>query len=166
MKIAIIADTHDNVKNTEKVVEILNNKIKPDLVIHLGDFCSPFIIDILGRIKAEVEAVFGNNDGDIENLMTKAGTYKNFYFQPTFGYGEIRVEGRKIFFNHFPDLAKDKAKSGEFDLVLYAHTHKKGVEKVGKTLLVNPGEIGGIFHPPSFAVYSPKENKVKFIDLN
>ena len=39
-------------------------------------------------------------------------------------------------------LAEPIAKSGEYDVVIYGHTHEIDVRKEG-TLIVNPGETGG-----------------------
>ena len=30
--------------------------------------------------------------------------------------------------------------SGKYDLVIYGHTHKQDIRKVGDTLVINPGE--------------------------
>ena len=43
---------------------------------------------------------------------------------------------------HYPELAIPIAKSGEYDIVVYGHTHKIDIQK-GESLLLNPGETGG-----------------------
>ncbi|HLD30045.1 MAG TPA: metallophosphoesterase family protein, partial [bacterium] len=34
-------------------------------------------------------------------------------------------------------------KSQNYDLIIYGHTHKIDTRKEGKTLVINPGELGG-----------------------
>ncbi|MCD6367649.1 MAG: YfcE family phosphodiesterase, partial [Candidatus Aenigmarchaeota archaeon] len=69
MKILVISDTHDNIPNLEKVRNISNEEIKPEMVIHCGDIVSPFMIDELSGFNSDVHVVFGNNDGDVFNLV-------------------------------------------------------------------------------------------------
>lgn len=42
-----------------------------------------------------------------------------------------------------PILLNALVKSGLYDVVVYGHTHKAVIERVGKTLVVNPGELCG-----------------------
>ena len=43
---------------------------------------------------------------------------------------------------HYPELAIPIAKSGDYDIVVYGHTHEIDIQK-GESLLLNPGETGG-----------------------
>ena len=43
MKIGVLSDTHDNLVNIRKAVEIFS-KNGVEAVIHAGDFCSPFTL--------------------------------------------------------------------------------------------------------------------------
>ena len=70
MKIAIISDTHDNLPNIRKAVEIINDK-DIDLVIHAGDYVSPFTAKEFKKLNCEMIGVFGNNDGDKAMLLRK-----------------------------------------------------------------------------------------------
>jgi putative phosphoesterase len=54
---------------------------------------------------------------------------------------------------HYLPLAQDLAASGRHDLVCYGHNHQASIETVGKTLLVNPGEVMGRFGRSTYAVY-------------
>jgi putative phosphoesterase len=81
--------------------------------------------------------VFGNNDG--ERLHLKA-TVEGFG-------GEIHeycykgdLAGRKIYMTHTNHNVEEVAKSQMYDLVIYGHTHRQDIRRVGKTLIVNPGE--------------------------
>ena len=137
MKIGIISDTHDAHENICKVVEILNNR-KVDFVLHAGDIISPFAAKAFAEVDgAEFIAVFGNSEG--EKLFVKdvieefGGQIHEYAYKGTIG-------GRKIFMTHVPTAIEEVIASGNYDLVVYGHTHKQDIRKVGETLVVNPGE--------------------------
>ena len=71
MKLGIISDSHDQVENIKKAVEIIN-KEKVDFVYHCGDLCSPFVLHLLAELNCPVKIVFGNNDADVfKHIMMK-----------------------------------------------------------------------------------------------
>ena len=63
MKIAIISDTHDSLEKIKAFLEEIKDK-KIDLIIHAGDFCSPYTAFSFQDLGIPIIAVFGNNDGD------------------------------------------------------------------------------------------------------
>ena len=67
MLIGLIADSHDNLQLIDKAVKVLNEK-NVELVLHVGDFVSPFVVSKLKDLHCRVIGVFGNNDGDRELL--------------------------------------------------------------------------------------------------
>ena len=84
----------------------------------------------------------------------------------------MELGGKKIAFTHFPEIAKKLAQSGEFDLVFYGHTHRAWDEKVAthpkfgkntekETHMINPGELAGQFHKPTFAVYDTQTGELQ-----
>lgn len=142
MKIAIVADTHDNWPNFKKAIEWIK-KEKIQLILHCGDIASQGIINSAKKLfKGEIKYVKGNADHGLE-LPDKM---------------KLEFNSKKIGFTHFPDMAKKLAQSGKFDLVFYGHTHRPWDEKVayparGNCHMVNPGELAGQFNKPTFAVY-------------
>lgn len=160
MKIAIIADTHDNLANAKKCAEWLKNQ-KIKTVIHCGDiFKSETIKEIRDILKGKIHIIFSPADasfsgipGDSFNDMAGVKVYKEF--------GEIKIGGKKIAFCHFPEIAEDLNRRQEYDFIFYGHTHKPWIKKVGKTKLVNPGNLAGIFYKPTFAVYDSKTDKLE-----
>lgn len=54
--------------------------------------------------------------------------------------------------NHYPDLARQIALSGKYNLVCYGHDHLFHSESIGDCLLVNPGDLLGKDERPSFAL--------------
>ncbi len=137
MKLGVMSDSHDNIPNVKRAVALFN-EIGVDLVVHAGDFIAPFAVDPLADLNCKVVAVFGNNDGERVVLVKK--------FEPI---GEVHpnlasatLGDRTIAVMHYPELAIPIAKSGEYDIVIYGHTHKIDIQKEA-ALLLNPGETGG-----------------------
>ncbi len=140
MKIGVISDTHDNLPNIRKAVQVFS-KNGVEAVIHAGDFCSPFTLPEfapLSEIGVKMHAVFGNNDGDRVLLAKKGAGFCTF----TDGTCFVTLDGRKIAVMHYPDLADDLFRAGAYDLVVYGHNHKMRVEG-GEKKLLNPGTCSG-----------------------
>lgn len=138
MKIGVLSDTHDNVPRIEQAVDLFNAR-GVGHVVHAGDFISPFAIKPLKRLRCPVLAVFGNNDG--ERLGVAAQFAGIGEIHPN--VGSARLADRSVAVVHYPELAEPLARSGEFDLVVYGHTHKIDERREGTCLLLNPGEAGG-----------------------
>ena len=137
MRIGVMADSHDNVPAIRKAVELFNDE-QVSLVVHAGDFVSPFAVKPLHELDCRVLAVFGNNDGErlgVAGQFTRIGeVHANL--------GTTTAAGRRIAVVHYPELAEPLARSGDYDLVVFGHTHEVE-ERVEKGLLLNPGEVGG-----------------------
>jgi putative phosphoesterase len=140
MKIGVISDTHDNLVNIRKAVEIFS-KNGVEAMIHAGDFCSPFTIPEFKPLfdrGVKMHAVFGNNDGDRVLLARRGGDSVTF----TDFTCIVTLDGRKIVVMHYPELADDLFRLGAYDLVVYGHNHKLRVEG-GEKKLLNPGTCAG-----------------------
>lgn len=137
MKIGVISDTHDNVLMIKKAVELFNAE-DVQLVIHAGDIVAPFAIEAMKGSRCRVIAVLGNNDGEKIILAKEFENIGELHAN----MAQIEVGGRKIAVVHYSDSVEALALSGQFDIVIYGHTHKLDVRK-GRTLVVNPGECGG-----------------------
>lgn len=163
MKIAIISDTHDNFENTTKVFEKIK-ELGINEIIHCGDVISPFILNKMEEYGKKIHLVFGYQDVNLVTISKSfEGNYKNIVFYKDFG--DIEIDGKKIFFIHNNKLARTIAESQKYDAVFHGHNHVANSEMIGKTLLVNPGEILGIKGKPSFAIYDTETNKVEIVEL-
>ena len=137
MKIGVISDSHDHHKNMLRAVDVFNSQ-KVHYILHAGDIISPFAAKAFSAVEgAKFIAVFGNNDGEKVILAKKINQMGGQIFAEPY-IGEIG--GKKIFMTHTPDVVEEVAGSGNYDLVIYGHTHKQDIRRVGKTLVVNPGE--------------------------
>ncbi len=160
MKIAIISDTHDNLANTKKAADFIK-KENIRTVIHCGDIFKPETVEeILKVFKGKLYIVFSLADASFSGISENS--FKSFKRVKIFEeFGEIKIGGKKIAFCHFPEIAEDLAKKKKHDLVFYGHTHKPWLEKIGKTKLINPGNLAGIFYKATFAVYDAKIDKLE-----
>jgi putative phosphoesterase len=162
MKIAVISDSHDNIW---KLAEAMPFLIRADVILHCGDLISPFMIKRLkeGLGNVPVHLVWGNNDGD-KNLLKKLALESGSITI----HGDMAVldiDGKKIAINHYPEIARREAESGKYDLVCYGHDHTAHLERIGKILLLNPGELMGMNGRSTLAIYETQSEKVDWIEL-
>lgn len=162
MRIALISDIHDHRSKLKKALEGISDA---DLLICLGDLCSPFIIKDLGEgFSGPIHIVFGNNDGDLFRITQTAKSFSHITLHGEIA--ELILDGKRIAITHFDTVARMLATSDSFDLICFGHNHTYEVREVGKTLLVNPGEImGEISGTSSYAVYSTATNSVERFNL-
>lgn len=136
MKIGIISDTHDHMDNIRKALKIFKeNNVK--VIIHAGDFVSPFTWRVFKDFEGEFYGVFGNNDGDRVLLKKMYGER----IQPQIR--EFEIEGKRIALMHEPQMLEALAQSGRFDLIVYGHMHEVDIRRINNTLIINPGEACG-----------------------
>ena len=137
MKLGIISDSHDSHSGVLKAVKIFNDE-KVDYVLHAGDIISPFTANAFANVTtAQLIAVYGNNDGEKIMLKTTIERFGGQIHQDAF-IGEL--DDKKIFMTHVPIAIEEVVQSGNYDLVIYGHTHRQDIRKVNSTLVINPGE--------------------------
>lgn len=168
MKLAIISDTHGNLANIETALRKIGEE-KASVIIHCGDIGGPETLQVFEKFDGEIFAVLGNMDeGYFSKEDFEPGRFSNvriklFGSENSVGadIGEIEFGGKKIAITHFPKIARDLAESQKYDLVFYGHTHCPHQEKIGKTELINPGNLSNILYRPSFAVYDTQTDKLE-----
>ncbi|NQU99088.1 metallophosphoesterase [Candidatus Woesearchaeota archaeon] len=161
MRIGILSDTHDNIWKIDKVFEKMKAE-KVEALIHCGDFCAPFVIKKLAELGVPVHCVFGNTD----DRFTTSNVVQGFENINLYGeIAEFELGGKKFAVNHYPHFAEALAATGKYDVVCYGHNHIKDEKRVGKTLMINPGEGSGVAKSPTFAIYNTEEDKVEFFDI-
>jgi putative phosphoesterase len=161
MRIGIIADIHDNIWALEDVLGKLEGC---EALLCLGDVCSPFTYAAIGEgFKGAVHAIWGNNDGDRLLIVRVADKAGNITLHGDFA--ELNLGGRAIALTHYPHIGKALASSGLYDLVCYAHNHKRDATWMGKTLLLNPGEVMGRFGVRSLAIYDTERGEAEIVEV-
>ena len=142
MLVGVVSDTHNNLKNINKIISLFNQR-QLDLVIHTGDITNANSLDKFSNLKCKLYGVYGNNDRNESGLKEVISKYNFKILEPPH---EISINGRKIVIFHEPDLINRFISTNkDIDLVLHGHTHRFRKEKVGQTLIFNPGESAGFF---------------------
>ncbi len=163
MKIGILSDIHDNL---EKLRAALDKLAKTEVLLCCGDLCSPFIVDELasGFPHGAIHVVFGNNDGDLFRITSKATGYSHLHLHGEFC--QLDLDGRRIALHHFDDVARALAASSTYDLICFGHNHQQELTTVGQTLLINPGEVfGGLTGSATCALYETTSHKAQHVSL-
>lgn len=136
MKIGIISDTHDNLEAVERAVEYLNSR-DLEMVIHAGDYISPFTAIRLKRLNAEIVGVFGNNDGE------KAGLLKELPMLVELAEFEQGGKRFAVYHGTISTVVDALVKSKKYDIVITGHAHRPKIKNEDGVLLINPGEVCG-----------------------
>ncbi len=161
MRVGIISDSHDHMANLRKVVDALND-LQVDLVLHAGDYVAPFVVNELSRLNTRLMGIFGNNDGERLGLARRLSEIGQVSVQPLF----LELEGVRLAMVHEPEPVEAFAHSGLYQVVIYGHTHQRDLRRVGKALILNPGEVcGWLTGQASFALLSLPECKVEIVEV-
>lgn len=163
MKIAVMSDTHDHIWRLDLALTLMLNA---DRIIHCGDLCSPFVIKHIGEAARgrPVDVVWGNNDGDPRLICEVASSYHNIALHGQFA--ELRIDDLVVAVNHYPEIAEPLAASGKFDLVCYGHDHTAYESRVGKCILLNPGELMGMKGKSTFAWFDTVTCSIRFEEVD
>jgi putative phosphoesterase len=161
MRVAICSDIHDNIWKLEKALPGMS---EANILLFCGDFCAPFTLTQLARgFEGPIHAVLGNNDGDQRLLLQMAEEAGNVELHGQLA--EVEIGGLKFGINHYPEIARSLAASGVYDVVCYGHNHTLNEERLGRTLLLNPGEIMGRFGRSTYMLFETETRKVTVCDV-
>jgi uncharacterized protein len=162
MKVAILSDIHDNLG---KLRAALERAREAEALLCCGDLCSPFVAKELGQgFRGPIHVVFGNNDGDRFRIASNAAKFPQLQFHGE--YAELELGGRIFSVNHFENIGRALARGGVFDVVCFGHNHKFEITPLGRTLVINPGEIhGGLTGHSTFVVYETETGKAERIEV-
>lgn len=126
--VGLISDTHGRLRP-----EVFPHFQDVELILHAGDIGDPGILVELEAL-APVRAVWGNTDG----FEVRARVPE----EVTLEVGDRRIvllHGHQVGSPTAPRLA---AAHPEADIVIYGHTHRPAVDRIGPQLMVNPGSAG------------------------
>lgn len=159
--IGIMADSHDNLTAVRRAIAIFE-EAGCRLVIHSGDFVAPFTARELALLNCPLKAVFGNCDGEKIGLEEA--------IRP---FGEIRPapliwaeDNLRFFLTHLHHDVESLAHSGRYDVIIFGHTHRPEIRRIGQTLVINPGETGGwLTGKNTVALFDPLHREADIIHL-
>ncbi len=162
--IGILSDTHDNLPLIDEAVTQLN-QYGVETVLHAGDYVSPFTVMHFKPLKANIIGVYGNNCAERERLKKLFqdidGDLRGFF-------AEVSLEGVKIalLHGHDEELLNASINSCTYDVVVHGHTHQVKTQRVGNTLVINPGEVCGYLTGKStMAILDLKTLKVAVVSI-
>jgi len=167
MKIAVFSDIHDNLERWREAVEIIKaEKIK--IGICCGDIGDLNTVQEVAKSFEVLYLALGNLDFKLKNAMDsrlrgndRGGGLFPVNVEWFMDVGEFEIDGKKIALVHNQHTAKKLAESGKYDIVFYGHTHTPWEEKIGNTVLLNPGEVSGQFGRASFATFDLAKMKAE-----
>jgi putative phosphoesterase len=136
MLLGVISDTHGHVHNARAGVQMLES-FGVHAVLHCGDIGSTAIVPLLAAWPTHF--VYGNCDHgrELQMAIEEAG-------QTCHGrFGSLELDGVKIALLHGDDdrLLRETIKAGKHQLVCHGHTHVPRNERIGPTLVLNPGAL-------------------------
>jgi putative phosphoesterase len=138
MRIGVVSDTHNNLKNVRRIVELFNES-GVERVIHTGDISQAKTLDALAGLKVPLTGVFGNNDEERESLEAAIARHGFTFAEPPL---ELVWHERRIIVVHDP-LEFNGHLAQHHELALHGHTHRHRHEVRNRTLIFNPGECAG-----------------------
>ncbi|MBM4195345.1 MAG: YfcE family phosphodiesterase [Gemmatimonadetes bacterium] len=162
MLVGLMADTHDRVPAVRELLKEMTQR-GVGMVLHAGDYCSPFVLQAFQDAGVALAGVFGHNDGDPEGLkaMAAQGMGHELFESPH----SITIGDQKILIVH--DLGDVSQRSiSSHQLVVHGMEHQQSMKTRGDTLIINPGESCGWIHgAPTAAVLDIQTKHAEFIKL-
>lgn len=119
-RIGVLSDTHGKLR--EEVVEILRGC---DVILHAGDINTPKVAESLREI-APLYIVRGNADKEWAEGIPETLSEE--------------ICGLRVFMVHNKKYLPEEA--GNYDLVVFGHSHKYEERREGNCLFLNPGSCG------------------------
>ncbi|MHC4598973.1 MAG: metallophosphoesterase [Planctomycetota bacterium] len=134
MLVGIVADSHDHLEAARDAVALMRAR-GVERILHAGDIISPFAVKAFLEGRVDVDAVFGNNDGEKRILSELLRGI-------TEGHRRLALEGRTVVLVHDrADLPDEEA--ARADLVVFGHNHYPEVKETDGRIELNPGEVCG-----------------------
>ena len=136
MKIGVVSDTHGNIPNTERAIEILKAQ-NVEAVLHCGDICGIEIVPLF----ADWPTHFVTGNCDNPDLMKITVERAGQFWHGMFGDFTIGKRHIALLHSHESGRLEKTANAGIYDLVCHGHTHVNEQHRVGETLVLNPGAL-------------------------
>lgn len=162
MRVGVMSDSHDRVPAIRELLQRFAAQ-GVGLVMHAGDYCSPFALVPFADAQIPLLGVFGRNDGDPEGLREAAALNVGgeLYESPH----SFEISGQRIILVH--DLGDVMSRSIKaHSIVIHGASHRYDVSTSGETLLVNPGEACGWVHGAcTAAILDLESREVEKVEL-
>ncbi len=161
MKLGIVSDLHCNIDGLDRALEIMG---PIDTLLCLGDsiYEYGFSNAVIGRLR-ELDAltILGNHEEVFLGASGGRARSRSDIDRSLLGWlaerphrHELLIDGKRILMVHstpweprgsyvHPHSSElERFGEADADIVLYGHTHRQVVRRVGRVLVVNPGSAG------------------------
>ena len=161
MKLGIVSDLHCNIDGLDRALEVMG---PIDALACLGDSIHEYGFSnrVIGRLR-ELDAltILGNHEEVFLGAAGAGARSQAGIDRPLLSWlaerphrRELRIDGKRILMVHstpweprgsyvLPTSAElQRFGEADADIVLYGHTHRQVVRRVGRVLVVNPGSAG------------------------
>lgn len=161
MLIGIISDTHDHMPHIQLAVSLFREQ-EADLVLHAGDYCSPFTIPPFEGLP--LVGIYGNNDGDKHLLMKK---FREIDAELAGEFLERELDGvtTALYHGTHEGITEALVGCGRYDLVISGHTHEPRQRTIDGTLALNPGTANGFDGRATVALLDTADLAVRIVEL-
>lgn len=167
MKVGLISDTHNHLRESRQVLDLLVKHGAVN-VVHCGD-AGEDVVDLLSAVFQEhgirSRVAIGNCDRphleDHPFLSSPAGVERGE------SVAFILAGKRCVVLHGDNEHRLEQVKgSGDFDYVFTGHTHTKSDRRFGKTRVLNPGSpVRPRTGPPSVAVLDLASGEIEWLAL-
>jgi len=161
LKLGIVSDLHCNIDGLERALEIMG---AIDALVCLGDSIYEYRFSnaVVGRLRErDALTILGNHEEVFLGAAGVRARSRAEIDQASLDWlaerphrQELRIGGRRILMAHSTPweprgsyvlpTSSELQRFGEADadIVLYGHTHRQVVRRIGRVLVVNPGSAG------------------------
>ena len=138
--IGVLADTHNNAEHTDQALALFRARGVQQL-IHCGDVTNPLMLEKFQGFW--VWLVRGNNDYDRSGLRSESRRLGNITFCGKDAELEFGRHSVAVCHGDDESLLMVLARSGLHEWIFRGHSHRKDLDEVGGTKVLNPGALGG-----------------------
>lgn len=161
MLLGIFADSHDHLDHLRKAVEVFN-AAGCEHVLFAGDLVSTFCTPPLRKLKCKITGCYGDNEGN------KPGLQAGFSILGTLAEAPVywtSPDGVRFVIVHMERQLRGA--SDDFDVCVYAHTHKPRLHRDERgRLFLNPGETSGwTFGQPTVMLFDTVTRQPQVVSL-
>jgi putative phosphoesterase len=139
LRIGVVSDTHNHLRNVRRIVELFN-AARVDRVVHTGDITQAKTLEVFAGLEAKLVGVFGNNDLERESLEAAADAAGFHLQEPPLS---IEWHAQRLLILHDPYFLTEE-NLAIHDVVLHGHTHRPVHERRAGAFVFNPGECAGM----------------------
>lgn len=161
MLLGIMADTHNDVEATGKVISMFRER-GISVIAHAGDITSPRMLEFLRGFTCYI--VLGNGDLiDADDIKAKAASLG---FNPVDNMIEFTLDGKNFVMFHGNDVPmyRKALASGKYNYIIKGHTHFFENYVSNECRIINPGAVYG-HDESSIAILDIETDRVEKISL-